>query len=470
MDAYAPIVRRILLPAMRWREGRRDFKRFFHEFARTQYLSPAELRDVQLHRLQALIHHAYDNCPYYRRQFQEAGITPAAVRDVDDLPRVPTLSKEQVRANLDDLVARDHDRDRLRRDQTGGSTGSALTFYRDTRRGDARLAVAYRHDGWTGWRIGERTSYIWGALRDSGPLTNLRWRLRSRLVRRQTLLNCAAFDEASMHAFAVDLRRWRPALVIAYSGAGYLFARYLLDKRLEVPPPKAIITTAELLQPHQRGVIEQAFGAPVFDRYGAREMGVIASECERHQGLHIAADSVLVEVIANGRPAAPGEPGQIVVTDLLNYGMPMIRYRIGDDGVLSGRHCDCGRGLPLMDMVAGRTSDFLVTRSGALVSAAYLTCVVAERIGLEHVMFIQDSLDRILIKVVPGHSFTTADLDYLEQRLRQLMGPGVIFSRELVNHIDRGPSGKYRFCICNVPSDASEALAGLPAEGVPAQE
>lgn len=451
MDLYAPIARSVVLPVVRWRDGRREFTRFLHDFARTQYLSACELRDLQLRKLQALLRHAYDNCPYYRRQFQEAGITPAAVRDLSDLLNVPTLSKEQVRTNLPDLVAGNYDRDRLRRDQSGGSTGSALTFYRDARRGDARLAVAYRHDAWTGWRIGERQSYIWGAATDLGPVTSLRWRLRNRLVRRQTRLNCAAFDEEAMRTFALELNRWRPALVVAYAGAAYVFARFLLESKLRVPPPKGIITSAELLQPHHRQVIEQAFGASVFDRYGARETGVIASECERHQGLHVAADSVLVEVLANGKPAAPGEPGEVVVTDLLNYGMPMIRYRIGDAGALSERRCECGRGLPLMDMVAGRTSDFLVAPGGALVSAAYLTYVISQRPGLEHVMFIQDSRHRVLIKVLPGRGFTTADLDYLEHKLRQLMGPEVTFSRELMDHIDRGPGGKYRFCICNVP-------------------
>jgi len=454
MDLYAPIVRRILLPAMRWRNGRRDFGQFVREFARSQHLPPAELRDLQLRRLHALLGHAYDNCPYYRRQFQEAGITPAAVRDLDDLARVPTLSKDQVRANLEEMLARPYDRRQLKRDQTGGSTGSPVVFYRDRRRGDSRIALGYRHDQWTGWRIGERTSYIWASFLAFSAQPSLRRRLRNQMVDRRTLLNCVAFDEEDMHAFAVDLKRWRPALIIAFSGAGYLFARYLLDQGLEVPPPKAVVTSAELLQPHHRRVIEQAFRAPVFDRYGARETGVIASECDRHQGLHIAADSILVEVLANGKPAAPGEPGEIVVTDLLNYGMPMIRYRIGDSGVLSERQCDCGRGLPLMDMVAGRTTDFLVTPAGALVSAAYLAFVISQRPGLEHAMFIQNRPDHVVIKVVPGHGFTHADIDYLEQHLLKLMGASVTFSRELVNHIDRGPSGKYRFCICTVPTEA----------------
>jgi len=463
MDLYAPIARSILLPAVRWKEGHRRFTWYLREFERTQYLSPADLRELQLRHLQALLRHAYDHTAYYRRQFREAGITPAAIRDLDDLRKLPTLSKQNLSANLADLVADNYRLEELRRDHTGGSTGSALTFYRDRRRGDARMGVAYRHDQWTGWRIGERSSYIWGALRDLGPLTSLRWRLNSRFVRRHTFLDAAALDDISMSRFAAHLARWRPALIVAYSGAAYLFAKFLLAQGIKVPPPKAVITSAELLQPHQRRVIEQGLGAPVFDRYGAREVGMIASECERHQGLHIAADSLLVEMVADGAPAAPGEPGQIVVTDLLNYGMPMIRYCIGDSGVLSDRCCDCGRSLPLMQMLAGRISDFLVTPGGTMVSAAYLTVVIAQRPGLEHVQFVQDRREHVLIRVVPGPAFASADLDHLERKLRDLMGAGVTFSRELVQEIPRGPGGKCHFCVCNVPTALSEDLTAPPA-------
>jgi phenylacetate-CoA ligase len=452
-------VRSILLPAVRWRDGHRDFRRFFHHFARTQYLPPDQLRHLQLGMLQDLLRHAYEHCPYYRRQFEQAGVTPSAVRDLDDLLRLPTLSKHQVRENLDGMLARNYQRHVLRRDQTGGSTGSAMTFYRDERRADARLAVGYRHDQWAGWRIGERTSYIWGALRDLGPLHEFRSRVTTRFVRRSTFLNAARLDRETMARFAADLARWRPALIIAYAGAAYVFARFMLEQGIEVPPPRAVITSAELLQPHQRRVIEQGLRAPVFDRYGARETGVIASECECHQGLHIAADSVLVEVLANGRSAPPGETGEVVVTDLLNYGMPMIRYRIGDMAAFSERRCNCGRGLPLLEMRGGRTSDFLVTPSGRMVSAAYLTCVIAQRPGLEHVQFIQDRRDHVEVRVMPGREFVSADLDYLNQKMGETLGSGVTVSVQLVREIHRAETGKYRFCFCRVPTPATADAA-----------
>lgn len=457
MDLHAIAARRLLLPVARYKEGRRHFNRFLREFMRNQYLSPGELRDLQLRRLKALLRHSYEHTPFYRRQFQEAGITPDAIRDLDDLRLLPTLSKQQIQAHLDELIADTHAVHRLRRDYTGGSTGTALMFYRDFRRGDAREALAYRHDGWTGWEIGERQSFIWGAPRDLGPVGQLRWRLTSRFVRRYTMLDALALDEESMSAFATDLTRWRPSLIVTFATAAYVFAKFLLARGIEVPRPKGIITTAELLQPHQRRAIEEGFRAPVFDRYGAREVGLVASECESHEGMHIAADSVQVEFLVDGRPAEPGEPGEIVVTDLLNYGMPMIRYRLGDVGVPTDRRCSCGRTLPMMEMLSGRVTDFLVTPNGKMLWGAYITLyAIAHRPGFEQVQLIQDARDRVLIKVVPGPQFARADLDYVGQRLGELMGGGVTFTYELVDEIPVGPGGKRQFCVCKVPTALSE--------------
>jgi len=463
-DLRAVIARRLLLPIARWKEGRHHFNQYLREFEQSQYYSPERLRDLQSERLQALIAHAYQHTAYYRRQFDEAGIDPASIRDPDDLERLPTLSKPQVQADLADLLAENYPLDKLTRDYTGGSTGTALKLYRDQRRGDARLAVGLRHDRWTGWEVGERAAYIWGAPRDFGPVANLRWRLSTRLVHRLTMLDALILDQESMARFAVELKRWRPALIVSYASVAYVFAKFLLERALEVPPPKAVIVTADLLQPHQRPVIEKGLGAPVFNRYGARELGIVSSECAFHQGLHLAVDSLCVEVLANGRRAAPGQPGEIVVTDLLNYGMPLIRYRLGDVGVLADRRCDCGRGLPLMDMVSGRITDFLITPAGTMIWAGHIPMIaIASRPGFEQVQIIQEARDRLVVKVVPGPRFVPADLEYFDQKMTELMGPGVTFVHELVKEIPRGPGGKHQFCICKVPTDLTRDVLSNPA-------
>ena len=453
MDLYGYAARSVLQPMARWRDGRRHFTRYYHEFARTQYLPPEKLRELQLRRLRALLRHAYDHTAYYRRQFAEAGITPDAIRSLEDLCKLPPLSKQGVRAHLPELLADTYELAHLRRDQTGGSTGIPLIFYRDCARGDARLALGFRHDGWTGWRPGERTAYIWGAPRDFGR--SLRWRLVSRFVHRRATLDAGWLDEQGMEHFARELGKWRPALIVAYSGSAHLFAKFLLQRGLQVPPARGVVCTAELLYPHQRREIEQAMGARVFERYGARETGLLASECDRHRGMHIASDSVYIEAEIDGRAAAPGEPGEVIVTDLLNFGMPMIRYQLGDIVVLSDRRCDCGRSLPLMEMVSGRISEHLVTPSGSMISGAYLAQVIGHRPGLAQVQFVQYERELVHIRVVLGEEFTRADLDYVGAKFAEMAGPDLGFRFDIVPEIPRGPAGKHHLCICEVPTDLS---------------
>ena len=237
-----------------------------------------------MRRLQALLAHAYEHAAYYRRVFDQAGVRPEAIESLDDLRRLPTLSKREVREHLSDLLADNYPKEKLRRDSTGGSTGIPVVFDRDLPRGDSRMAVGLRHDGWTGWRIGERLAYVWGAQRDFGPMEKIRWRLASRFVHRHIMLDAAALDEESMHRFAAELQRWRPALIVAYAGGAYVFSKFLLDRGIRLPAPKGVVCTAESLYPQHREVIERALGAPVFNRYGTREMGLIASECDRHLG------------------------------------------------------------------------------------------------------------------------------------------------------------------------------------------
>lgn len=165
------------------------------------------------------------------------------------------------------------------------------------------------------------------------------------------------------------------------------------------------MTSAEVLEPADRQLIEEVFGCPVFNRYGCREVGVIASECPAHQGLHIAAEGLLVEIVQGNDPVRPGESGAILVTDLLNLGMPLIRYRIGDMGTWEEGQCPCGRGLPRLREVSGRVTDFLVGADGRLVSGVYLaTYVVARRTSLGQVQILQEEPGRVRYRIKPGPS------------------------------------------------------------------
>jgi phenylacetate-CoA ligase len=214
-----------------------------------------------------------------------------------------------------------------------------------------------------------------------------------------------------------------------------------------------VITTAMVLHSWQRRVIEEVFACPVTNRYGCEEVSLIACECERHQGLHVNADGVHVELLRDGRPALPGEPGSVVVTDLSNRAMPILRYQVGDVAVWSDKRCGCGRGLPLLERLEGREADYVVTASGELISGISLTENFALRVpGVAQLQIVQEAVDHFLFRIVPAPEFGPATLSTLDALVHERFGPGIRYECELLEHIPQEPSGKYRFCISRVPN------------------
>src|SRR4029079_2619649 len=207
----------------------------------------------------------------------------------------------------------------------------------------------------------ERAAYLWGALADA-PSPNRFQKLRRSLLEPQIFLNTAHVTEGELLAFHEQMKRFRPRVVLAYARSAALFARLLKDRGLQPYSPHSIVATAEVLDPEDRAVIEEVFGCRVFNRYGCREVSVIASECESHSGLHVMAEGLYVEVVDSERMSklCDEKVGSILITDLLNFVMPLIRYRIGDLGSWMNGPCPCGPSLPRLREVSGRVTEFLV--------------------------------------------------------------------------------------------------------------
>jgi phenylacetate-CoA ligase len=199
-------------------------------------------------------------------------------------------------------------------------------------------------------------------------------------------------------------------------------------------------------------VIEEAFGCKVFDRYGSEEVALIASECERHEGMHLNIEHLYIEFLReDGTAAAAGEEGAIVITDLFNRGMPFIRYSIGDVGVPTDRRCSCGRGLPLMERVTGRVADYLKRRDGSMVAGVSLVERTLTAIpGLEQMQVVQPSIDEIVLNVVRAPDFTIATEQALLAEFRSVFGSGIDIRANYVERIPQERSGKYRFSICRI--------------------
>jgi phenylacetate-CoA ligase len=317
-----------------------------------------------------------------------------------------------------------------------------------------------RSDEWSGWRLGERVAMVWG--NPDYLQRGWRGRLRNALLERRTYLDTLKISDEALARFARELHRRPPSLLFGHAHSVYLFAAFLRQAGIDTIRPRGIITSAMVLHGWQRRVIEEVFQQPVTNRYGCEEVSLIACECERHQGLHVNADGIYLEVLRDGRPVPPGEPGKVHVTDLSNRAMPLLRYQVGDVAVLSNRRCVCGRGLPLLERIEGRVADYVVTPAGQLISGISLTENFALKIpGVAQFQIVQESTHQFVFRLVRGPGFGAASLDRLGQLVCETFGTEVGYRCEFLDRIPAEKSGKYRFCISRVQVPFLETARAL---------
>lgn len=447
----AKFVKNIIFPLQAIRE-KSGMTRRLTEFEKSQYLSAAELEELRFNRLKSLLIHANENCPFYTERFDKIGFDPNKFQSLDDIGAIPVLTKEDIQGHKDNLRAKNYGDDMIVPDKTGGSTGRPLNFYLNRSRVFSRDAAALRHDRWTGWDIGDKSAYMWGHRGDVTGAATFKSKLRNILLDRRVILDTSSITADKLKSFKDRLRKFKPKIYVAYANSMYLFARYLKETgSADYHRPHAIITSAELLEPEQRRLIESVFACRVFDRYGSRETSIIASECENHSGLHICAEALYLEFVKEGELVKPGDPGKIIITDLLNYGMPFIRYQIEDIGTPVDETCSCGRGLPLMKMAGGRMTDFLVTSDGKIISGASLTIyLIANAPGVAQAQIIQETKDEIILRIVKDDRFGDESYRFFEREIPRFFGQAMKYDFDFVEEIPSESSGKYRFSISKI--------------------
>ncbi len=417
------ISRRLLYPLNEWREGTHIGAELL-ALETSQYAPAQELADMRRRKLQKLLRHAFDNVPFYRQRFRDSGITPDDIRGFDDLRRLPPLTKDDIVGNLDSLTATNVPRPAMHRAASGGSTGRHTPFWRDNHCRNIKDAAQFRFDSWAGWRIGDKVAYVWPAIQDFADGATLRQRVRAALVDRVLMLYAGSIDEATLAKHADALERYRPKLIRAFPNPLSVLARFLRRGSRHHIRPNGILTTGEPLLPAQRLLFEKVFGCPVFDCYASRECGQHACECEAHDGLHINSECLHLEFEMDSAPVKPGQVGHILITDLDNYGMPFIRYRIEDMGTPLDGVCRCGRTLSRMAVGAGRVSDFLLSPyDGSLVSGASMChYLLAMGPDVGQLQIIQDAPDHLTILVRAGSEASSAAVDnrYVEDTIARI--------------------------------------------------
>jgi phenylacetate-CoA ligase len=410
---------------------------------------PAErLENMRADRLRAMTVHAAATSPFYAERFAAAGIDPASVRSISDLAGLPILTKADIREHLHSLRSTAYGRQELVPAKTGGSTGEALHVYCDRQGVERRAGAALRSDSWSGWRLGQPIASVWG---NPPRIRTWRNRLRRTLKDRVFYLDTMRIDAEAIDRFVAEWQRWRPGLLYGHAHSLFILAEALLDRAIRLPVNGIVATSMMLIEP-ERNVIEQVFGVPVTDRYGCEEVSLIACECEEHHGLHLNAEHAYVEFLRDdGSPCAPGEDGRIVVTELVNFGMPMIRYEVGDRGAPSDRVCTCGRSLPLMERLTGRSADFLLATDGSRVAGVSLIeRTLTRHRGIKQLQIVQDQHAAAVVNVVPGEDWSEEVRIELATELREHLGQDFLIEVREVREIARERNGKYRFSICRV--------------------
>ncbi len=420
--------------------------KYLSDLEKSQWWSPDELTELQNRKLRALVEHACRNVPYYRRVFAERGLSAGDIRTVEDLPRLPILTKDLVRRNSDDLMARDFRRWRPSPESSSGSTGEPLRYYTSLDARSIGWAGAFRSWRWAGYRMGDRRVTMAGtALIPSRPpslLQRLRWSAERNLP-----LSAVHLDQDTMALYARRLRRYRPQFLRGYATALYLFADYLGRQGISIPGVKAVFTTAEMLPAGYRRTIESQFACPVFDQYGCIEGGPQALECATREGYHITMEKSVMEFVdRDGKPAGKDTPADIIATDLHNYAMPFIRYAVGDRAVPGGRRCSCGRGLPLIRSLEGRTTDVITLDNGVALSGVAVTGMFSF-CKVKQFQVVQTGGNSLLARVVPGEGYSWADTDFFTGLIRSHVGQDVEIKVEHVDEIAPTKAGKHEFII-----------------------
>lgn len=447
MNLYTAMCSHVLFPLHERLKGH-DSVAVRKRLEESQWWSADRLTDDRTGRLRHFLADIGLRVPYYRDLFKRLGFDPGSVRSIDDLSALPLLNKHDIRVNVDRLKADGHGP--LTRYNTGGSSGEPLIFYMGRGRKSHDVAAKWRATRWWDVDIGDSELVVWGSPIELGAQDRIR-RLRDGLMRSH-LLPAFEMSATNLDRFVETIRSRRPTMLFGYPSSLSLIARHAQQKHLEMSRLgiRVAFVTSEKLYDEQRTLISEVFACPVANGYGARDAGFIAHQCPSGS-LHISAEDIIIETVGpDGRHVGSGKPGEIVVTHLATADFPFVRYRTGDIGVLTDRICPCGRNLPVLEEVQGRTTDFVVAQDGTVMHGLALIYTVRDLPGVERFRIEQVSIDQTIVKVVTGAVFDQVSEDRIVRDFKARLGRDVDIRIEKVSEIASEASGKFRYVVSHV--------------------
>jgi phenylacetate-CoA ligase len=454
---YRWIAGHLLAPVLDFLRGSRTLK-CRKVLEQSQWWPRDRIIGLQNKRLRKLVKYAYKNVPYYRRLFDERGLKPGDIKGVQDLAKLPVLTKRLIRDNFDDITARGFPSKELLPNSTGGSTGEALKFYstKDDQYNWGHAASLRAHR-WVGYEVGDKViAFYETGHRMLSRMDKFRGIL-SRFFERVLLISTKEMSPDRLLSRAKKLENFKPVIIRGYPSAIYLLARLIEREGKPRLRPRAIIVDSEQLYDYQRELFGKVFGCETFSHYDSFEIHPIANECPEHSGYHIAAENVIVEVVdGKGKPLPAGREGRIVITSLHNYAMPFIRYDIGDVGALSDKACPCGRGLPLLAKFSGRTTDFIYTKSGGVIPGMAVPWSFFPTLGIEQFQIVQETYGEMLVKLVLDREYPEKRKDEITRKIidfwRNRVSEDLEIRVKFVGQIPTTKAGKRRVIISKLPS------------------
>ncbi|EKE04532.1 MAG: hypothetical protein ACD_20C00052G0007 [uncultured bacterium] len=422
--------------------------KYYHELRKRDFLTHEELLEIQTKRLKSLLNHCYSNIPYYRGLFDKLDMHPEDIKDLNDFSKIPELRKQNVRDDYEKLIDPRLPKSHICYSATGGSTGIPLKIHKSLEDQEFGFALRYRANAWCGWEVWNKSLWVVSDLKRLDELTTPKKRL-GLLLKRRLLLDTKNYTKENMYNWVKQINAYKPKHVYGYSTLLTEFSEFLAENNITIEGIKGVFSTAEPLI--ARGTMSRAFNAPVYDQYGASEIPCIAHECKKGN-MHINIDEVLVEFID---VEGCDEVKRIVCTPLYIYGMPLLRYDLGDCATHNFKKCDCGLPYPVMELKVGRLSDNFLSPVGKLVP----TCNIGWHIAhvtkdIKQFQIIQETVSDFIIRLVSSEELKEENEENLKTLLKGLLGTSYVnIQFEYLNEIPPGSNGKYRATISKVAAN-----------------
>jgi phenylacetate-CoA ligase len=453
MSLYTALCANVIFP-LHERLKHHDSVAVRRRLEQQERLPPGFLDAWRVGRLREFLVSIGKTVPYYRDLFAQLRFNPAGVTSVADLQRLPLTDKPTMRKAGEALKA--EGALALTRYNTGGSSGEPLIFYIGKGRKSHDVGAKWRVTRWWGVDIGDPEMVVWGSPIELGAQDRVR-QVRDRLLRTE-LLPAFEMSEANLDRYVARIRQCRPRMLFGYPSSLSLIANHARNRgqRMDDLGIRVAFVTSERLYDEQRATIGSVFGCPVANGYGARDAGFIAHECPAG-GMHLQAEDIIVEIVdSEGQVLPAGEAGEIVVTHTATKDFPFVRYRTGDVAVLSPDPCRCGRTLPLLKEIQGRTTDFVIAADGTIMHGLALIYTARDIPGIDRFKIIQHDRQRTEILVVVRPPFGPDSEARLVRDYRARLGASVEIQVTQVAEIPREKSGKFRYVVSHAATPSGD--------------